>query len=83
MSEDTLLTRITVEPKVFGGKPIIRGPRWAVEPARAMLAAGDRPEILLQGYPWLEMDNLRACWAYARRLVGRARVESLLLETSA
>jgi uncharacterized protein (DUF433 family) len=83
MSEDNLLNRITVDPKIFGGKPIIRGRRLAVEHVLAMLAAGDSPEILLQGYPWLEMDDLRACWAYARRLVGHERVEPLLLETSA
>ena len=83
MSEDNLSNRITVDPKIFGGKPIIRGRRLAVEHVLAMLAAGDSPEILLQGYPWLEMDDLRACWAYARRLVGHERVEPLLLETSA
>ena len=83
MSEDNLLNRITVDPKIFGGKPIIRGRRLAVEHVLAMLAAGDSPEILLQGYPWLEMDDLRACWAYARRLVGHEMVEPLLLETSA
>jgi uncharacterized protein (DUF433 family) len=80
MSEDKLLERITVNPKIFGGKPIIRGRRLAVEHVLGMLAAGDTPEILLQGYPWLEMDDIRACWAYARRLVGHERVEPLLLE---
>jgi uncharacterized protein (DUF433 family) len=44
-----------------------------------MLAAGDSPETILQGYPWLEMDDIRACLVYARRLVGRERVEPLRL----
>ncbi len=79
MSEDKLLERITVNPRTFGGKPIIRGRRLAVEHVLAMLAAGDTPEVLLQGYPWLEMDDIRACWAYARRLVGHERVEPLLV----
>ncbi len=82
MSEDKLLERITVNPKIFGGKPIIRGRRLAVEHVLAMLAAGDTPEVLLQGYPWLEMDDIRACWAYARRLVGHERVEPLLVDSA-
>lgn len=51
MDEQKLLERITVNPNSFGGKPIIRGRRLAVENVLGMLAAGDTPEILLQGYP--------------------------------
>jgi uncharacterized protein (DUF433 family) len=50
-----------------------------VEQVLGMLAAGDSPETILQGYPWLEMDDIRACLVYARRLVGRERVEPLRL----
>ena len=53
-NEDKLLERITVNPDIFGGKPIIRGRRLAVEHVLGMLAAGDTPEIVLRGYPWLE-----------------------------
>lgn len=80
--EERLLQRITTNPAIFGGKPIIRGRRLAVEHVLAMLAAGDTPEIILQGYPWLELDDIRACLIYARRLVGRERVEPLILEPS-
>jgi uncharacterized protein (DUF433 family) len=78
--EEQLLARITTNPAIFGGKPIIRGRRLAVEHVLAMLAAGDSPETILQGYPWLELDDIRACLIYARRLVGRERVEPLKLE---
>ena len=81
MDENKLLERITVNPKIFGGKPIIRGRRLAVEHVLGMLAAGDTPETILQGYPWLEQDDITACLIYARRLVGHERVEPLLLET--
>jgi len=81
MDENKLLERITVNPKIFGGKPIIRGRRLAVEHVLGMLAAGDTPETILQGYPWLEPDDIKACLIYARRLVGHERVEPLLLET--
>jgi uncharacterized protein (DUF433 family) len=80
MDEQLLLTRITVNPRIFGGKPIVRGRRLAVEHILGMLAAGDSPEIILQGYPWLEREDIQACLAYARRLVGHERVEPLPLE---
>jgi uncharacterized protein (DUF433 family) len=75
MDETQLLERITVNPKIFGGKPIVRGRRLAVEHVLGMLAAGDSPETLLEGYPWLEPDDIRACLAYAHRLVAHERIE--------
>jgi uncharacterized protein (DUF433 family) len=83
MDEKTLLARITVNPAIFGGRPIIRGRRLAVEHVLGMLAAGDSPETILEGYPWLEAEDIRACLVYARRLVGHERVEPLVLEPSA
>lgn len=73
--EDEFLKRITVDPKIFGGKPIIRGRRLAVEHVLGMLAAGDRPDTILGGYPWLEAEDIQACLVYARRLVGHERVD--------
>lgn len=80
MTEDDLIKRITVNPKIFGGKPIIRGRRLAVEHILGMLAAGDTKEQILQGYSWLEAEDIQACLLYARRLVGHERVEPLLLD---
>ena len=74
MDETRLLERVTVNPKIFGGKPIIRGRRLAVEHVLGMLAAGDTPETILSGYPWLEPKDIQACLVYARRLVGHERV---------
>lgn len=81
-SESELLRRITVNPAIFGGKPIIRNRRLAVEHVLGMLAAGDTPEILLEGYPWLERDDIRACLVYARRIVGNERIEPALVESA-
>jgi uncharacterized protein (DUF433 family) len=78
LSEDALLPRITTDPAIFGGKPIIRGHRLAVEHVLGMLAAGDTPETVLRGYAWLEPDDIRACLVYARRVVGHERVEPAL-----
>jgi uncharacterized protein (DUF433 family) len=69
--DDALLARITSDPEVFGGKPVVRGRRLAVEHVLSMLAAGDSVEDLLREYQWLERDDVRACLLYARRLVGR------------
>ncbi len=83
MNEKELLERITVNPGIFGGKPIIRGRRLAVEHVLGMLAAGDTEETILTGYPWLESEDIRACLVYARRLVGHERIEPLSIETPA
>ncbi|MDR3556019.1 MAG: DUF433 domain-containing protein, partial [Syntrophobacteraceae bacterium] len=81
MDEEKLLERIKVNPGIFGGKPIIRGRRLAVEHILGMLAAGDSPETIFEGYPWLEPEDIQACLVYARRLVGHERVEPFFLET--
>ena len=82
MDEEQLLKRITVDPKIFSGKPIVRGRRLAVEHVLGMLAAGDTPETILRGYPWLEPADIQACLAYAHRLVGHERIEPLPLESA-
>ena len=75
MTEADLLARITVNPQIYGGKPIIRGMRMAVEHVLGMLAAGDTPQAILEAYPYLEHEDIQACFVFARRLVGRERVE--------
>jgi uncharacterized protein (DUF433 family) len=82
MNEQELLTRININPQILGGKPIIRGRRFAVKQVIGMLAAGDTTETLLAAYPWLELDDIRACLVYARRVVGHERVEPIFLETN-
>ena len=81
MNDQLLLNRITVDSRIFGGKPIVRGQRLAVEHVIGMLAAGDTPESLLLAYPWLEPDDIQACILYARRLSGHERIEPLALES--
>lgn len=82
MQELDLLARITVNPNIFGGKPIIRGQRLAVEHVLGMLAAGDLPADLLAAYPWLEMADVQACLLYARKVVAQERIESFVLESA-
>lgn len=82
MDEQELANRITYNPDIFGGKPIIRGRRLAVEHILGMLAAGDTPDDLLQAYPWLEQADIRACLLYAHKLVAQERIEPLPLSLS-
>ena len=53
--------RITIDPNICHGKPLIRGLRYPVESMLEYLAAGDTIEDLLQEYPDLERDDLLAC----------------------
>ena len=82
MNTDELLTRITVDPAIFGGKPIIRGRRLAVEHVLGMLAAGDDTGTILEGYPWLEREDVQACLAYAHRIVEHERIEPLTVNAA-
>lgn len=67
MDRNRLLERITRDPNIFGGKPIIRGRRLAVEHVLEMLDAGDTPEDILEGYSWLEREDIEACMIHAGR----------------
>ena len=82
-TEDVLLRRITINSEIFGGKPIIRGRRLAVEHVLEMIDVGDTPETILAAYPWLESDDIRACLAFARRMAGPEIVEPLPLDLPA
>jgi uncharacterized protein (DUF433 family) len=65
MAAKELLKRITIRPEVFGGKPIIREMRISVELILGLLAQGETAETILEDYPDLEPDDIRACSAYA------------------
>ena len=73
--ENEMIKRITINPNIFGGKPIIRGKRIAVEHILGMLAAGSTIEEILEGYPFLEREDVQACLLYAYRLSAHERFE--------
>lgn len=78
-----LIKRITVDPRIFGGKPIVRGHRLAVEHVLGMLAAGDTPDVIQSGYAWLEPEDIAACLAYAYRDVANERIEPAISHETA
>ena len=60
-----LLRRITRDPAVMGGRPCIRGMRVTVGTIVRLLAAGRTHEEILQAYPYLKADDIRAALSYA------------------
>jgi uncharacterized protein (DUF433 family) len=59
------LDRITINPNQCGGRPCIRGMRIRVKDVLDMLAGGATQEEILQDFPDLEAEDIRACLAYA------------------
>lgn len=73
------LTRITLNPKVMGGKPCIRGLRVTVGTVVGLLATGHTFDEILKLYPYLEEEDLREALAYA---AWRAEEVELTLATA-
>jgi uncharacterized protein (DUF433 family) len=83
MNDNELLQRITFNPEIFNGKPIIRGRRIAVEHILGMIAEGSTVEEILEGYPFLEREDIQACMIYAHRIVSHERVEPAIVTAQA
>lgn len=71
------LDRITADPEIFGGKPIIRGMRISVELILSLLAQGVAVEEILDDYPDLTQDDIRACLAYAHAVIANDSLEAV------
>lgn len=64
---NSLLSRITINPEICHGKPVIRGLRYPVESLLEYLAAGESFEDVLAEFPDLEREDLLACLEFAKR----------------
>lgn len=60
----SLLNRITIDPNVCGGRPCIRGMRIRVKDVLDMLAGGASVEEILNDFPYLEADDIKASLKY-------------------
>lgn len=67
--ETTLLNRITNNPAILTGKPVIRGMRISVEQILKMFARGISHEDILEEFPLLEDDDIKACLVYAANII--------------
>ncbi len=79
--DETLLRRITVDPRIMAGKPVIRGTRIPVELIVRMLAQGVPEQEILQEYPRLEPQDIRAALAYAADVLAGEEVYPLAVTT--
>jgi uncharacterized protein (DUF433 family) len=61
--------RITISPDICNGKPVIRGTRITVQTVLEFLAAGDSVQEVLEEYPTLKREDVRACLDYASKLM--------------
>jgi uncharacterized protein (DUF433 family) len=64
--------RITTNPNVCNGKPIIRGMRITVSTILEYLAAGESVENILNAYPILEAEDIKACLEFAKNLTDKS-----------
>ncbi len=71
MNENQILERISTNPKVMLGKPVISGTRLTVEYILNLLAHGSTVEEILQEYPGLTQEDIRACLLFATRSLQR------------
>jgi uncharacterized protein (DUF433 family) len=76
-AEKDLLDRITANPEIFGGKPIIRGMRISVELILSLLAQGATVDSILSDYPDLEPEDIRACLAYAHAIIAHDKLDAV------
>ena len=67
MSNEDLLSRMSVDPEICHGKPCVRGLRYPVETILEYLAGGDTVEDLLAEFPDLEREDILACHEFSRR----------------
>ena len=67
--------RITVDPKICGGKPTIRGLRFPVSRLLGLLASGETRESILKAYPYLEAEDIQEALNYAAMLADEEIIE--------
>ena len=69
MTEDKLLNRIEINPKVMVGKPVIKGTRITVEYILNLLAHGATIDEILEEYKHLTREDIFACLLFASRFL--------------
>ena len=75
---NSLLSRITINPEICHGKPVIRNLRYPVESLLEYLAGGDAIEEVLAEFPDLEREDLLACLEFATQSL-RVKSQHLVL----
>jgi len=66
--ESDLIRRITLNPEICNGKPTIRNTRYTVDLILDLLSAGMNEDEIIDDYPAIEKDDIKACLVFASRL---------------
>ena len=82
MTDEQLMERITLDPRVMVGKPVIRGTRLTVEYILNLLAHGATMAEILEEYDGLTQEDIRACLLFATRSLGDTAFMPLTAETA-
>ena len=82
MNDQILLERITLNPKVMVGKPVIRGTRLTVEFVLNLLAHGATTAEILNEYDGLTPEDIQACLLFAKESMSNTEFMPLILETA-
>jgi len=82
MKEQKLLDRITFNPKIMVGKPVIKGTRLTVEYILGLLAHGATAAEILQEYDGLAQEDIQACLLFAAQSLENTAFMPLAVETA-
>ena len=82
MKDQELLQRITLDPRIMAGKPIIHGTRLTVEYILNLLAHGATTDEILAEYEGLQREDIQACFLFATKSLGDTDFMLLTLESA-
>ena len=82
MNEQELLMRIALDPKIMGGKPVVKGTRLTVEYILGLLAQGATSTEILEEYKGLTAEDLRACFLFATKSLSETAFMPLVSEAA-
>jgi uncharacterized protein (DUF433 family) len=82
MTDKKLLERISMDPKVMIGKPVIRGTRLTVEFILNLMAHGATNQEIIAEYQGLTVEDLKACILFASKSLENTVFMPLMAETA-
>ncbi len=82
MNDQDLLKRISLDPKVMTGKPVIRGTRLTVEFILGLLAHGSNIDDVVEEYNGITSADVQACLLFAGESLSRTEFMPLIVESA-
>jgi uncharacterized protein (DUF433 family) len=81
-NHEKLLKRITINPKVMAGKPVIKGTRLTVQFILELLGEGSTIEEIIKEYKGLKKEDIMACLIYASEAIDHSTILPLADEVA-